>query len=95
MLLRLKNTSKLKTKEFSEIKVSEGTIEQVEQEIVKEHINQLEIPDLQLNQNQELLTEQLMNCLNKEKQEGEKNIDFETRITKDIIGIFNLKDIFN
>jgi DNA repair protein SbcD/Mre11 len=91
----LKNTSKLKTKEFSEIKVSEGTIEQVEQEIIKNNINQLEIPDLQLNQHQEILTEQLMTCLNKEKQEGEKNIDFESRVTKDIIEIFNLKEIFN
>ena len=56
---------------------------------------QLEIPDIQLNENQELLTTQLMTSLNKEKLEGEKNIDFESRIKKDLIEIFNLRDVFN
>ena len=91
----LKNTSKLKTKEFSEIKIASGTIEEVEQKIIQEHINQIEIPDLQLNQNQELITNQLMTNLNKEKYEGEKNIDFESRIIKDAIEIFNIKEIFD
>ncbi len=91
----LKNTSKLKTKQFSEIKIKEGTIEEVEDSIIKEHIGQIEIPDIQLNENQELLTSQLMTSLNKEKVEGEKNIDFENRIKKDLIEIFNLREVFN
>ena len=90
----LKNTSKLKTKQFSEIKIKEGTIEEVEDSIIKEHIGQIEIPDIQLNENQELLTTQLMTSLNKEKLEGEKNIDFENRIKQDLIEIFNLRDVF-
>ncbi|MBT3866095.1 exonuclease SbcCD subunit D [Candidatus Woesearchaeota archaeon] len=91
----LKNTSKLKTKEFSEIEIKTGSIEEVEDSIIKDHIGQIELPDLQLNENQELLTNQLMTTLNKEKIEGEKNIDFETRIIKDAIEIFNLGEIFN
>ncbi|MBT4576832.1 DNA repair exonuclease [Candidatus Woesearchaeota archaeon] len=91
----LKNTSKLKTKEFSEIKIQTGNIEEVEEAIIKDHIGQIELPDIQLNENQEILTNQLMVSLNKEKIEGEKNIDFETRIIKDAIEIFNLGDIFN
>ena len=91
----LKNTSKLKTKEFSEIEIKTGSIEEVEDSIIKDHIGQIELPDLQLNDNQELLTNQLMTTLNKEKIEGEKNIDFETRIIKDAIEIFNLGEIFN
>ena len=66
-----------------------------EEAIIKDHIGQIELPDIQLNENQEILTNQLMVSLNKEKIEGEKNIDFETRIIKDAIEIFNLGDIFN
>ncbi|MDP3916777.1 MAG: DNA repair exonuclease [Nanoarchaeota archaeon] len=91
----LKNTSKLKTKEFSEMELKSGTIEEVEDSIIKEGVNQIEIPDLQLNENQELLTNQLMTMLNKEKLDGEKNIDFESRILKDMIEIFTLGEIFN
>lgn len=91
----LKNTSKLKTKEFSEIKIQTGNIEEVEDSIIKDHIGQIELPDIQLNENQEILTNQLMVSLNKEKIEGEKNIDFETRIIKDAIEIFNLGEIFD
>ncbi len=91
----LKNTSKLKTKEFSEIKIQSGNIEEVEDAIIKDHIGQINLPDVQLNENQEILTNQLMISLNKEKIEGEKNIDFENRIIKDTIEIFNLGDIFN
>ena len=91
----LKNTTKLRTKEFSEIKVKTGSIEEVEDSIIRDHIGQIELPDIQLNENQEILTNQLMTTLNKEKIEGEKNIDFETRIIKDAVGIFNLEDIFN
>jgi len=91
----LKNTSKLTTKEFSEVNIGEGSIEEVEESIIKEHINQIELPDLQLNENQELLTNQLMTSLNKEKLEGEKNSDFEGRIVKDLLEIFNLKGILD
>tara|TARA_Y100000034_G_scaffold126169_1_gene177000 strand:- start:251 stop:1528 length:1278 start_codon:yes stop_codon:yes gene_type:complete len=90
----LKNTAKLKTTEFSEIEVQSGSIEEVEEAIIKEHIGQIELPDIQLNGNQELLTNQLMTTLNKEKIEGEKNIDFETRIIKDMVELFSLGDAF-
>ena len=78
-----------------QIEIKTGSIEEVEDSIIKDHIGQIELPDLQLNDNQELLTNQLMTTLNKEKIEGEKNIDFETRIIKDAIEIFNLGEIFN
>ncbi len=91
----LKNTSKMKTREFSEIKIKTGNIEEVEESIIRDHVGQIDLPDLQLNDQQELLSNQLMTTLNKEKMEGEKNIDFETRVIKDAIEIFNLGDIFN
>jgi hypothetical protein len=90
----LKNTTKLKSKEFSEIKIETGSIEEVEEAIIKENIGQIEIPDIQLNENQEIITNQLITTLDKEKLEGEKNIDFENRIIKDMIKIFNLENIF-
>ena len=51
-------------------------------------------PDIQLNNNQEILTNQLLITLNKEKIEGEKNIDFETRIIKDMVKLFSLGEVF-
>tara|TARA_Y100000310_G_C20697687_1_gene826901 strand:- start:4074 stop:5339 length:1266 start_codon:yes stop_codon:yes gene_type:complete len=89
----LKNTTKIRTNEFSEIKVESGSIEEVERDIIKEHVDQIEISDLQLNQNQELLTDQLMIILDKEKHEGEKNIDFETRIINEMKKTLNIGEI--
>ena len=75
-------------------KIETGSIEEVEEAIIKENIGQIEIPDIQLNENQEIITNQLITTLDKEKLEGEKNIDFENRIIKDMIKIFNLENIF-
>ncbi len=91
----LKNTSKLNTKEFAEVKIGQGSIDEVEDAIIKEHVNQINLPDLHLNENQELLTNQLLISLNKEKIEGEKNIDFETRIIKDMAEILNIRELFS
>lgn len=71
----LKNTSKLSAKEFEEVKV-EGDIEDIEREIIKQNLGQFEI------KNEEELTKQLINVLDVEKEEGEKNYDFELRVIK-------------
>ena len=71
----LKNTTKLTSIEFSRLDVKEGEIPDVESEI----INEFGIVDY----DKDFITE-LMNALNKEKDEGERNIDFEGRLLKDI-----------
>tara|TARA_Y100000034_G_C6907867_1_gene421889 strand:+ start:1403 stop:2554 length:1152 start_codon:yes stop_codon:yes gene_type:complete len=70
----LKNTTKLNSKEFLDLEIKEGEIEDVEAEIVKE---------FELNYDEEFV-KNLMEVLDKEKDEGEKNIDFERRLIKDV-----------
>ncbi len=86
----LKNTNKLTTKEFEEIKVETGNVEEIESRIIKEHLGQIKIKDLDENK-EEGLTYDLIQSLNIEKEDGERNIDFEDRLTKDLIKVFNLK----
>ncbi|MBI4159127.1 DNA repair exonuclease [Candidatus Woesearchaeota archaeon] len=70
----LRNTNKLTSKEFSEIKIESGDIEQVEQRIIEESIK-----DFKEFGNSELIN-LLIHSLDLEKGEGEKNIDFEKRV---------------
>ena len=72
----LKNTTKLTSKEFLDMEIKEGEIEDVEEDIIKE---------FKLDYNEEFVVN-LMNALDKEKNEGERNIDFEKRLLKDIEG---------
>lgn len=76
----LKNTSKLLSKEAEKIRIMET--ETAEEDIIKE-LNKEKIF------NNEII-KGLMNGLDKEKEEGERNIDFEDRIIKDIIKILEM-----
>lgn len=67
----LKNTNKLKTKDINFIEV--GKSEDIESKLIKENIGDLT----------EEFINKLMKLLDKEKEEGEKNIDFENRVWKD------------
>jgi len=70
----LKNTSKLFSKETEEIKISETA--NIEEDFVKE-FNKEKIFD-------DKVILDLMNVLDKEKEEGERIVDFEERVIKDI-----------
>ena len=72
----LKNTTKLTSKEFLDMEIKEGEIEDVEEDIIKE---------FKLDYNEEFIVN-MMNALDKEKNEGERNIDFEKRLLKEIEG---------
>src|SRR3989344_4048151 len=72
----LKNTTKLTSKEFLDLEIKEGEIEDVEEDIIKE---------FKLDYNEEFIVN-MMNALDKEKNEGERNIDFEKRLLKEIEG---------
>lgn len=89
----LKNTNKLTTKEFEEFKVEGGNVEEVEDNTIKKHINQVKINLEPVDE--EFLVKNLMNILSKEKQEGEKNQDFESRIIKDTIKTLKIEEIWN
>jgi DNA repair protein SbcD/Mre11 len=83
----LKNTEKLKVKELEEIEI-QGNVEDVEKEIVKNNLGRIEIK----LDNEEELIKNLIEVLNKSKEEGERNADFEDRVWdegKKALGIFD------
>ena len=81
----LKNTTKLKAKEFEDTKTS--IRENIEEEIINENLGKLKI--MNKNEEKKIILE-LINILNKDKNEGETNVTFENRIIEDVDKI--LKD---
>lgn len=85
----IRNTSKLQSEDFEEIKVKEdSSVEEVEKRLIKEHVQQV---DIDAEEKDEIsLTSSLMNSLDTNKKEGETNSDFEERvegIVKDVLDI--------
>ena len=70
----LKNTSELKIKEFEELEVENN----LEGEVIKKNTS---------NSN---LFNSLLESLDKEKLDGEKNLDFELRVLKDSLEVLGL-----
>ena len=70
----LRNTNKLFSKELTEIEVDSASTEEIEKKVIED--SKKEFKELG---NKELVS-RLMNALDLEKDEGEKNSDFETRI---------------
>jgi len=75
----LKNTNKLKTKE-EEISANIKDVESIEESLIKENAKE--------GFSEELINK-LMQVLDKEKAEGERNSDFENRILKDFNEVIN------
>ncbi len=86
----MKNTSALKTAEFEEIKVDVADSKDVEQRLVKEHVSQIKIKDMDPEQ-EEKMTHLLMNMLAADKKEGERKVDFEKRIVDDFKRLLRLE----
>ena len=78
----MKNTNKLESKEFEEIKVQENTVNEVEESLIKEHLGQSKELGIDIQKESEL-TKQLIELLSVEKQEGEKVYEFEERVRRD------------
>lgn len=79
----LKNTTKLTSKEFEEFQMDTGTVDEVEEKIIEEHLGQIKIKDF-TKEKERQFTNDLIETLDKEKEEGEKNQDFENRLIKDL-----------
>ena len=84
----MKNTNKLNTKEFSEIKISNTNPENIEEEIIKEHLQQIKLYDYSTELN---LTKSLLNTLNTAKKEGENNHDFQRRVNSEMKKLLQLE----
>ena len=77
----LRNAAKLESREIEQIKVEAGTVEEVENRLINEVKTEINIVNL-------------MNVLNKEKDEGERNVEFENRIMKDFVKVLNLEEVW-
>jgi len=83
----LKNTNKLKSLEFEGYETKHGDVEEVEELIIKENLS-----NVNTIFNQEGVARSLINLMNKDKDEGERNLDFENRLIKDVIKVFELEN---
>jgi hypothetical protein len=81
----LKNTAKLKTKE----------IEEVNLEVYGENIEEGIVNDYFKDDDDKKRAIILMNALDKEKHEGEKNLDFEIRLLKDLLKDMDLEEVWD
>ncbi len=82
----LKNTAKLKSVEFEAYETKQGDVSQVEEQILQENLSKIKTVF-----DQQLIAKQLLQNLNLEKDEGERNVDFESRLVKDVNNVFNLE----
>lgn len=85
----MKNTSQLQSEQFEEIKIDASSPEQLEEEIIKEHLQQIKLFDQETELN---LTKTLLRALNTEKKEGETVADFQQRIKDELGNLLNLKE---
>ncbi len=87
----MKNTNSLTSPEFEEIKVAQGTQEEIEQKIISEHAQQITLKDYEQDK---LIIKQLLQELCTEKNEAEKIADFEKRLADALNGLMLANLIF-
>jgi len=78
----LRNTNKLRNKEIDGLNIEETNVEKLEENSIKE------IASVQFNED---FVKNLIELLDKEKKDGEKNLDFEYRILNEIKRILNIE----
>jgi len=79
----MKSTTKLKAKEFEEIKVERGSVAEVEEKLIKEHLGQILVSGMDIAKEKKL-TNELIKVLSTEKCEGERVGEFERRVKEDV-----------
>ncbi|MBI1972773.1 DNA repair exonuclease [Candidatus Woesearchaeota archaeon] len=88
----LKNTYSLTTQEFEEVRAETGSVEQIEEKIIQEHVGQIPLEQIKIPEEQ--LTRKMLTVLNKEKSEGERKADFEGRLIKEVVDELQLAEVF-
>lgn len=83
----MKSTTQLGSREFEEIKITSSSKENFEEEIIKEHLQQIKLfdPETELQ-----MTKQLLNAFNTNKREGENISDFQRRFESEASKLLNL-----
>ncbi len=86
----MKSTSMVKTREFEEIKIEAGSVEDIESVLIKEHLGQVRIENLS-PEKEETLVKGLISALSGEKKEGETNADFERRVKGELSRVLEIE----
>lgn len=86
-----KNTNKLFTKEYQEIRVTATSREDLEGKLTKEHAGQHKLGKLSDKELIEL-TKNLMKVLAEEKKPDEKNKDYDERVRNGVVSVLGIKD---
>ncbi len=82
----MRNTAGLSSEEFAETKTAAMTVEDIEEQLIEEHKNQLKLD----SHDSAELTRMLMKVLDAEKEEGETITTFENRIKSELSTILNV-----
>ena len=85
----LRNTMKLTSAEFEEIKREIDSIEEIERELIQEHSGQIGLPGTDKKEEMHI-TEQILHMLNTTRQEGEKVASFDEKIKKEMDALLRL-----
>lgn len=78
----MRNTNKLKTKEFEEIKIDIKSTNEIEDNLISEHVGKIKVGNMS-NDMEKQLTIEMMRLLSQEKGEMTKN-DFENKIKEEV-----------
>lgn len=86
----IKNISKLSTKEFKKIKAKEGSMNEIENSLIEDYVKMSEnsLEDFKLNL--ESFIPDLMKSLSIEKNESEKNKDYEKRVLLETLNVLKI-----
>lgn len=84
----MKKTTKLTSEEFEEIQVAHSSVEELERNLIQEHLGQMKL-EHHVGSEQKLI-QQLMDALAIEKAEGETNTIFEERVQEKAKQLFGL-----
>ena len=87
----MKSTSQLSSKEFKEIKLQKNSTTDIESSIINEHVGQTET--FTQKKEKEFMNSLLI-LLNKEKEEGERIVDFDARLSSETLKELEIKDLF-
>ena len=83
----MKNTANLTSEEFEEIHLPESSPELIEEQLIKEHLQQITMFDRETELH---LTKMLLSSLNTIKKEGETVTDFQKRIENEMNRVVGL-----
>ena len=87
----MRNTSSLSSQEFEQVQVHQGTAEEVEEEIIKRHLEKTGRTgkDALYKDEQEVI-KNLLSILSEEEKEGEKKYEYKARISQEVDKVLEL-----